>query len=122
MSSSPFGFAARAGRWSARHRKTAILGWLAFVILALALGSATGKNTLTTSQAAVGESGHAARAAAAEFPESAKENVLIHSSRLAAGTPAFDAAIRDVARRLKATDNVSNVRHGPVSADRHVLA
>ena len=24
--------AARMGRWSARHRKTAIFGWLAFVI------------------------------------------------------------------------------------------
>ena len=26
--------AARAGRWSAQHRKTAILGWIAFVVLA----------------------------------------------------------------------------------------
>ena len=26
--------AARAGRWSARHRKAAILGWVAFVVLA----------------------------------------------------------------------------------------
>ena len=25
------GIAARAGRWSAQHRKTAIFGWLAFV-------------------------------------------------------------------------------------------
>ena len=117
--SSPRGFAARAGRWSARHRKTAILGWLAFVILALALGSATGKNTLTTTQAAVGESGHAARAAAAKFPESAKENVLVRSSRFAAGTPAFESAVRDVMRRLGTTDNVRDVRRGPISADRH---
>ena len=28
--------AARAGRWSAQHRKKAIIGWLAFVILAFA--------------------------------------------------------------------------------------
>ena len=27
--------AARAGRWTAQHRKTAIFGWLAFVIVAL---------------------------------------------------------------------------------------
>ncbi len=27
-------FAARAGRWSAQHRKKAIFGWLAFVIVA----------------------------------------------------------------------------------------
>jgi hypothetical protein len=27
-------FAARAGAWSAAHRKTAIFGWLGFVLLA----------------------------------------------------------------------------------------
>ena len=33
-------FAARAGRWSAQHRKKAILGWLVFVVAAFALGTA----------------------------------------------------------------------------------
>ena len=32
------GIAARAGNWSAHHRKAAILGWFAFVVLALAIG------------------------------------------------------------------------------------
>ena len=32
--------AARMGRWSARHRKTAIFGWLAFVVAAFAIGMA----------------------------------------------------------------------------------
>jgi len=86
---SPSGFAARAGRWSARHRKPAILGWLAFVIVAVVLGGAVGKHTLTTSEAGVGESGHAARAAAAALPQSARENVLVHSSALTADAPAF---------------------------------
>jgi hypothetical protein len=30
--------AARAGRWSAQHRKKAIVGWLVFVILAFGIG------------------------------------------------------------------------------------
>ena len=30
------------GRWSARHRKTAIFGWLAFVIVSFAIGIAVG--------------------------------------------------------------------------------
>ena len=34
--------AARMGRWSARHRKTAIFGWLAFVVLAFAVGIVSG--------------------------------------------------------------------------------
>ena len=39
-------FAARAGRWSAQHRKKAILGWFAFVILATVLGGMVGQKTL----------------------------------------------------------------------------
>src|SRR5688572_14544644 len=42
--------AARAGRWSAKHRKLAVFGWLAFVIAALAIGSATGQRSLTTAE------------------------------------------------------------------------
>ena len=38
--------AARAGRWSATHRKTAIWGWLAFVVAAFAVGGAVGTKTL----------------------------------------------------------------------------
>ena len=34
--------AARMGRWSARHRKTAIFGWLAFVLASFAIGSVVG--------------------------------------------------------------------------------
>ncbi len=31
-------FAARMGRWSARHRKIAVFGWLAFVVAAVVIG------------------------------------------------------------------------------------
>jgi RND superfamily putative drug exporter len=30
--------AASVGRWSARHRKTAVIGWITFVVLAFFLG------------------------------------------------------------------------------------
>ncbi|HEX8103198.1 MAG TPA: MMPL family transporter [Solirubrobacteraceae bacterium] len=117
--SSPGGFAARAGRWSARHRKTAIAGWLLFVVLAVVAGGAVGKNLLTTSEAGVGESGRAARAAAAAFPQSAKETVLVQHPRLTAGTRAFDAATADVMRRLRTIPQLASIRRGAVSRDRH---
>jgi uncharacterized membrane protein YdfJ with MMPL/SSD domain len=41
----PRNLAARMGRWSAGHRKLAILGWLAFVALALALGGPSARNS-----------------------------------------------------------------------------
>jgi uncharacterized membrane protein YdfJ with MMPL/SSD domain len=53
--------AARAGRWSASHRKTAIWGWLVFVVLALFIGQSVGTKTLDTSNQGVGESGRADR-------------------------------------------------------------
>src|SRR5207244_3467126 len=34
--------AARAGRWSAQHRKKAIWGWLAFALIAFMIGGALG--------------------------------------------------------------------------------
>ncbi|HEX8101166.1 MAG TPA: hypothetical protein VF533_01000, partial [Solirubrobacteraceae bacterium] len=54
--------AARAARWSARHRRAAILGWLAFVVLAvLAGGAAGGLREPADGQDGVGESGRAER-------------------------------------------------------------
>ena len=41
--------AARAGRWSAQHRKTAILGWIVFVVLATVLGGKVGQNDIDES-------------------------------------------------------------------------
>ena len=66
--------AARAGRWSARHRKTAILGWIAFVVLAFVVGGKVGTNTLTTEQSGVGESGQADRIVADAYPESVERD------------------------------------------------
>ena len=49
-------FAARAGRWSARHRKTAILGWILFVVLATVIGGSIGQRTLDDAAGGNGES------------------------------------------------------------------
>ena len=37
--------AAVIGGWSVRHRVVAIVGWVAFVVLAMALGSLSGSGT-----------------------------------------------------------------------------
>src|SRR5215216_224728 len=116
-------FAARAGRWSAQHRRAAITGWLAFVVLAVTASAFMPMKMLTGSQSAVGESGAAARAADKAFPQHASETVLIQSSRLRADAPAFKAAVADVEERLRATDGVHAVE-GPykthhVSPDGH---
>src|SRR5436190_23906598 len=92
----PRSLAARAGRWSAHHRKKAIWGWLAFVIVAFMIGGAAGTKTLEHSQTGVGESGRADRTVAAAAPEHAQEMVLIQSARATAGDPSFRAVAVDV--------------------------
>ncbi len=56
--------AARAGHWSARHRKIAIFGWLAFVAIAFVLGGAIGTNTLEDEDTGNGSSAVADKAIA----------------------------------------------------------
>ena len=81
--------AARAGRWSADHRKTAIWGWLAFVLVAFALGSAAGMKNIADSDNGNGESGRAEKTAAHAFPQDASESVLVQSRALKVSTPRF---------------------------------
>ena len=52
----PRNLAARAGRWSATHRKTAILGWILFVVLATVIGGKVGQQNLEPSAMGNGES------------------------------------------------------------------
>ena len=99
--------AARAGRWSARHRKAAVLGWLAFVVAALVLGGATGTKLLTDEEQGSGESGRADTTLAKAFPQAADESVLVQSSKLGVDDPAFRAAVADVERRLGARRRAS---------------
>jgi RND superfamily putative drug exporter len=117
--------AARAGRWSAQHRKAAILGWLAFVVIAVVLGGAVGTQHIPQDNDGVGESGRAPQVLHDKFPQPANEQVLVQSRSLTVRDPAFRAAIRDVTGRLSALATVQHVRSpllasaGEVSADGH---
>ena len=97
----PKGFAARAGNWSARHRKTAIFGWLAFVIVSLAVGMSLGTQTQTTADQYSGEAGRAAHAVEdSDLKPKADEQVLIYSDTFSVNDSRFRAAVADVEQRL----------------------
>ena len=86
MSQKPKGIAARAGRWSAQHRKTAIFGWLAFVIVAFVIGHGTG--TKKVEQTLPGESGRAQTIQEDELParqEDRRRGVRAHPEQDAQG-------------------------------------
>jgi uncharacterized membrane protein YdfJ with MMPL/SSD domain len=104
--------AARAGRWSAQHRKQAILGWLAFVIIATFAGGAIGQKQLSDEDTGNGQSRVADEAiAAAGFPKQTDEQVLVQGVRgVKAGDPQTRNAVADVVRRLRATVHVTDVK------------
>lgn len=58
----PDNLAARAARWSARHRREAVRGWLAFVIVAAVGGGALGLKTFAWQENGPGEAGRADKA------------------------------------------------------------
>ncbi len=114
------------GRWSAQNRKKAIWGWLAFVILAFAIGGAVGTETQDTAQSGVGESGRAERTIDDAFPKHQVEQVLVQSSTTTANDASFKAVVADVQHRLsevpytKSFDSpYASGNEGQISADGH---
>ena len=121
--------AARMGRWSAGHWKTAVFGWLAFVVASFVIGGAVGTKYLEDSDLAVGEAGTAAKIIESGFPNADDEQgeiVLIQSKTHTADDPAFKAVIEDVAktvdgfRQAREIDTPLEPGHADlVSDDRH---
>src|SRR5262249_42599018 len=101
-------------------------GWMAFVLTALVLGSAVGTKQISSNNDGVGDSGRGDQILNAKFPQYSDEQVLIQSKKLTVRDPAFQAAVRDVVRRVSATGTVKDVRsplvaanHGEISHDGH---
>jgi uncharacterized membrane protein YdfJ with MMPL/SSD domain len=112
-------FAARAGRWSAHHRKAAVLGWIAFVLIAFAVGNvAVGADT-SGGEHGPGESGRAERILDRAFPDHAQESVLVSSRSATTRDPAFRAAVEDVMRRMRGNPQVLKVDAPQIAPDRH---
>src|SRR4051794_29309663 len=118
--------AARMGRWSARHRKTAIFGWLGLVAIAVVIGKAAGTIELKQNDAIPGESGRATRLIDAEFAPKASETVLVQSTTLTVDDVEFRGAVDDVIRRVRSFTIVGDLdspytrgNGTQISEDRH---
>jgi uncharacterized membrane protein YdfJ with MMPL/SSD domain len=112
--------AARVGRWSVQHRRKAILGWLAFVFVALVVGfNMVPQKNLEQGEGMPGESGKAGQILKDAYPDKAGEQVLVQSKSLDASDSQFKAAVADVTQRLERTDGVGKVDPAVVSKDGH---
>jgi RND superfamily putative drug exporter len=110
-------FAARAGRWSAEHRKTAIWGWLAFVLVAVAVGGAVGMKE-SSQETAVGDSGRADKVLDRAFPADDEETVMVQAPRGGdVRDPAVRRAVDDVIAAVSGRPRVTEVRSPYVPAN-----
>src|ERR1700710_1399806 len=94
--------AARAGRWSATHRKTAIIGWIVFVVLATLIGGHVGQKNLEAAASGHGDSKRGSMIVDdAGFPSTVGERVLVQGKgSIKADSPEVTAAVKDVVSRL----------------------
>src|SRR5215207_2705975 len=107
-----YSLAARMGRWSASHWKTAVFGWLAFVIAAVAVGQVVGQKTASMEDANVGEARKADQILkqAGLQPVPQTEIVLIQSKRLTIEDAAFRSTVADVVRTVRPFTTIANLR------------
>jgi uncharacterized membrane protein YdfJ with MMPL/SSD domain len=114
--------AARAGRWSAAHWKTAVAVWVAFVAVAIGLGTTAGTHKLSSSEQSTGETARAEQIlASAGFKTPASEAVLVRSQTRTVADPTFRATVQGVLAKLRTMPQVTNLRTGTageVSKDR----
>src|SRR4051794_33213156 len=117
--------AARAARWSANHWKTTVAGWLAFVVIAVAVGGVVGLQKQTDADATTGDSAKAERVLRrAGFRRPASESVLVQSKTRRVSSRAFRSTIADVVAVLEKQPQTYRIEsplapshHAQVSSD-----
>jgi uncharacterized membrane protein YdfJ with MMPL/SSD domain len=125
--------AARMGRWSASHWKTAVFGWLAFVVVALVAGNMIGTKNINQNDTNVGQSKQADKILReAGFGGQKKESdplseiVVVQNKKLTVKDPAFRATVGEVVDMVSSHSTIRNLKDprqpahaDQVSADGH---
>ncbi len=120
--------AARMGRWSASHWKTAVFGWLAFVVAAVMIGQVLGTKYIDQNDSNVGQSHRADHILkdAGFQTDPQTEIVLVQSKTYTVRDAAFRSVVNDVIGTVQPFTTIKNLRspYAPgraaqVSADGH---
>ena len=116
--------AARMARWSGRHRKVAIFGWLGLMATLFAFSLVSPMNMIVYETSGPGESGRADKILYEDFERPAGESVLVQSTEFTAESPQFQAVVDEVVETVGSLDEVASVESpygqgetGLVSAD-----
>ena len=103
---------ARMGRWSAAHWKTATFGWLAFVVVAFALGGVVGTKQVDQNTPGPGESGRMERILDDGLQAARRRERPDPEPLAARRRPRLHGRDRDVVARVSKVAAVQNVHRG----------
>jgi uncharacterized membrane protein YdfJ with MMPL/SSD domain len=104
--------AARMGRWSASHWKTAVFGWLAFVVAAFYIGNVVGTKNIKDDDYGTGQSHRADQILNEGFPRSdaLTELVLIQSPSKTVSDSEFRSTVNDVIAAVEHNSAIKNIK------------
>src|SRR4029453_15439436 len=104
--------AARMGRWSASHWKTAVFGWLVFVLAAVVIGTVVGTKQIDDADINVGQSHKADKILEKGFPQADPQTkvVLIQTAKQVAEGPEYRAVIGEVVSAVEGNPVVKNIQ------------
>lgn len=107
MSATRRGLAVRLGGWSTRHRKSAIIGWLLFVVVVAVVGGMSGSRQMTNSENGAGDSARAQKILEdAGLSTPAGEMVMLRSG----DADGWRAAAGDLTARLRKTGETARIQ------------
>jgi RND superfamily putative drug exporter len=109
------------GHWSATHRRTAIFGWIIFVVVAVLAGQSIGSNKIHGADDFAGEAGRAEHTLEDAGLRPNSEHVFFQSKTLTIRDPQYRAAIQQADARLSRAKDVRNVV-SPLNGDAAVSA
>ena len=101
--------AARMARWSGRHRKVAIFGWLGLMAALFAFSLVSPMNMIVYETSGPGESGRADKILYEDLEQPAGERVLVQSTEVTAPSPQFRTVVREVVETVGSLDEVASV-------------
>jgi RND superfamily putative drug exporter len=105
--------AARMGRWSASHWKTAVFGWLALVVVAFGIGRVVPMKTIKTQDTNVGQAHRGDEIfqhSSLRQTDAQTEFVLVQSKSSTIEDAPFRAAVEDVVRSVSPFTTIKNLR------------
>jgi RND superfamily putative drug exporter len=96
-------------RWSGRHRKVAIFGWLGLMATLFAFSLVSPMNMIVYETSGPGESGRADEMLYKDFERPAGESVLVQSKEFGAEAPQFQRVVDEVVETVGSLNEVASI-------------